>query len=118
MCLKFLLEANPENQKLVSSLEARDVVPNGPSGKAELERMGVDVSLNEDGKVKISSRASGSGSTSANPGVNAAPRSASLARRNEKLNRYRERERSARERFDRLDSNDGQGDFDEAVDFM
>lgn len=59
MCLKFLLESNPENQKLVSTLEAREVVP-GPSGGDALGRMGVDVSLGEDGKVKVTSNGSSS----------------------------------------------------------
>lgn len=57
MCLKFLLESNPENQKLVSSLEAREVVQ-GPSSGDALGRMGVDVSLGEDGKVKVTSNGS------------------------------------------------------------
>ncbi|KIV92174.1 hypothetical protein PV10_06634 [Exophiala mesophila] len=105
MCLKFLLEANPENQKLVSSLEAREVVPNGPSGREELERMGVDVSLSEEGKVKVSGRSS--------------TRSASgSARRNEAMNRERQREKIARERMEQLTVNDGVGEFDEEVDFM
>ena len=105
MCLKFLLEANPENQKLVSSLEAREVVPNGPSGREELERMGVDVSLSEEGKVKVSGRSSA--------------RSASgSARRNEAINRERQREKIARERMEQLTVNDGVGEFDEEVDFM
>ena len=56
ICLKFHLESNPENQKLVSSLEAREVVP-GPSGSDALNRMGVDVSVGEDGKVKVTSNA-------------------------------------------------------------
>lgn len=109
MCLKFLLEANPENQKLVGSLEARQVVPNGPSGKAELERMGVDVSLSEEGKVKVSGRSSGHSSA----------RSASAtARRNDAINRDRQREKVARERMEQLAVNDGEGEFDEEVDFM
>ncbi|KAK5046495.1 hypothetical protein LTR84_008298 [Exophiala bonariae] len=54
MCLKFLLESNPVNQKLVSSLEAREVVP-PPSGDDTLSRMGVDVRVGDDGKVKVTS---------------------------------------------------------------
>lgn len=54
MCLKFLLESNPANQKLVSSLEAREVVP-PPSGDDTLNRMGVDVRVGDDGKVKVTS---------------------------------------------------------------
>ena len=103
MCLKFLLEANPENQALVSSLEAREVAPTDSSGKDVLEKMGVDVALGEDGKVKVT-RSQGQG-----------PRKAEWL-----LKKERERDRagasgsgsarrmsqeslSARERFARLD---------------
>lgn len=57
MCLKFLLESNPVNQKLVSSLEAREVV-SGPTGDDAMNRMGVNVRVGEDGKVKVSSNGS------------------------------------------------------------
>src|SRR5690349_14207574 len=59
MCLKFLLEGNAENQALVSSLEAREVVP-GPAGKEALNNMGVQVGLDKDGKVKVVRREEGS----------------------------------------------------------
>jgi len=101
MCLKFLLEANPENQALVSSLEAREVVPADSASKDSLEKMGVDVALGEDGKVKVT-RSQGHGQ---------GPRKAEWL-----LKKERERDRaggsarrmsqesmSARERFARLD---------------
>jgi hypothetical protein len=58
MCLKFLLENNPENQALVSSLEAREVVPpsdagDGVSLRETMEKMGVDVRLGSDGRARI-----------------------------------------------------------------
>ena len=58
MCLKFLLENNPENQALVSSLEAREVVPPQSAGDAlslreTMEKMGVDVRLGSDGRARI-----------------------------------------------------------------
>lgn len=53
MCLKFLLEANPENHALVLSLKAREVVPTDAASKEALEKMGVDVALGEDRKVKV-----------------------------------------------------------------
>ncbi|KAI1625321.1 spinocerebellar ataxia type 10 protein domain-containing protein [Exophiala viscosa] len=52
MCLKFLLESNPENQALVSSLEAREVAPTDTVTKEALEKMGANLDV-ENGKVKI-----------------------------------------------------------------
>ncbi|KAI1608880.1 spinocerebellar ataxia type 10 protein domain-containing protein [Exophiala viscosa] len=52
MCLKFLLESNPENQALVSSLEAREVAPTDAVTKEALEKMGANLDV-ENGKVKI-----------------------------------------------------------------
>lgn len=53
MCLKFLLESNPENQALVSSLEAREVVQPDTSTKETLDKMGVEVQIGEDGKPRV-----------------------------------------------------------------
>lgn len=53
MCLKFLLESNPENQALVSSLEAREVAQPDSKTKETLSNMGVELVLGEDGKPKI-----------------------------------------------------------------
>ncbi|EXJ53939.1 hypothetical protein A1O7_09276 [Cladophialophora yegresii CBS 114405] len=58
MCLKFLLENNPENQALVSSLEAREVVPPPDTGDAmsiteALDKLGMDVALMPDGRAKV-----------------------------------------------------------------
>ena len=58
MCLKFLLENNPENQALVSSLEAREVVPpqNAPdavSMRETMDKLGVDVRLGNDGRARV-----------------------------------------------------------------
>lgn len=50
MCLKFLLEGNRENQRLVEELEAREVVKD--DGGA-LERSGYEAIINEAGKLSI-----------------------------------------------------------------
>jgi hypothetical protein len=60
MCLKFLLENNPANQALVSSLEAREVVPPPDAGDAvaiteALDKLGLDVTLGSDGRARMSS---------------------------------------------------------------
>ncbi|KAK4948718.1 hypothetical protein LTR10_012722 [Elasticomyces elasticus] len=56
MCLKFLLESNPENQALVSSLEAREVAPSDDVTKEALEKMGANLDV-ESGKVKLTALA-------------------------------------------------------------
>lgn len=58
MCLKFLLENNPENQALISSLEAREVVPppdtqDAMSLRETMDRIGLDVRLGSDGKARM-----------------------------------------------------------------
>jgi hypothetical protein len=58
MCLKFLLENNPENQALVSSLEAREVVSpqnaeDAMSLRETMDKMNVDVRLGSDGRVRL-----------------------------------------------------------------
>ncbi|KIW29592.1 uncharacterized protein PV07_05398 [Cladophialophora immunda] len=58
MCLKFLLENNPENQALVSSLEAREIVPPPGEKDAEIvrettERLGLEVRLGSDGRARV-----------------------------------------------------------------
>ena len=58
MCLKFLLENNSENQALVTSLEAREVVPpqNAPDAetmKETMDKLGVDVRLGHDGRARV-----------------------------------------------------------------
>jgi palmitoyltransferase len=50
MCLKFLLEGNRENQRLVEELEAREVVKDEGG---VLERSGYDAMINEAGKLSI-----------------------------------------------------------------
>lgn len=50
MCLKFLLEGNRENQKIVEELEAREVVKD-ESGI--LERSGLEAVLDQTGKLSI-----------------------------------------------------------------
>ncbi|KAL9110481.1 MAG: hypothetical protein Q9227_005025 [Pyrenula ochraceoflavens] len=50
MCLKFLLEGNRENQKIVEALEAREVVE---ETRKELEKHGMEASVGEDGKVRV-----------------------------------------------------------------
>ncbi|CAG8115070.1 unnamed protein product [Penicillium olsonii] len=50
MCLKFLLEGNRENQRLVEELEAREVV-NKDGGV--LERAGYEAMINQAGKLAI-----------------------------------------------------------------
>ncbi|OCT46302.1 hypothetical protein CLCR_01349 [Cladophialophora carrionii] len=64
MCLKFLLENNPENQALVSSLEAREVVAPPDPGDAmsiteALDKLGMDVALMPDGRAKVIRREGG-----------------------------------------------------------
>lgn len=54
MCLKFLLEGNRENQRLVEELEAREVV-NKDGGV--LERSGYEAMINQAGKLAIRSKA-------------------------------------------------------------
>jgi hypothetical protein len=61
MCLKFLLENNPANQALVSSLEAREVVPppdkhDELSMRETLDKLGVDVRLGADGRARVERR--------------------------------------------------------------
>lgn len=82
MCLKFLLESNEENQKLVKTLEAREVVP-GPGGQEAMESMGIDVRLGQNGKVKVVGRRGETGQQS---------------------QRRAEAERVTRERLTRLDA--------------
>ncbi len=58
MCLKFLLENNPENQALVSSLEAREVVPptnttDAASMRETMDKLGVDVKVGSDGRARV-----------------------------------------------------------------
>lgn len=53
MCLKFLLEGNRENQRLVEELEAREVV-NKDGGV--LERAGYEAMINQAGKLAIRSK--------------------------------------------------------------
>ncbi|KAI1834506.1 hypothetical protein DTO006G1_149 [Penicillium roqueforti] len=54
MCLKFLLEGNRENQRLVEELEAREVVNNDGG---VLERSGYEAMINQAGKLAIRSKA-------------------------------------------------------------
>ncbi|KIX98440.1 uncharacterized protein Z520_05741 [Fonsecaea multimorphosa CBS 102226] len=68
MCLKFLLENNPENQALVSSLEAREIVPPPGAGEKDAEilretteRLGLEVRLGEDGRARLVRREGGQG---------------------------------------------------------
>lgn len=50
MCLKFLLEGNPENQKVVEELEAREVVKDDGG---VLERSGFEAVIDRAGKLAI-----------------------------------------------------------------
>ncbi|OQE29061.1 hypothetical protein PENFLA_c004G04371 [Penicillium flavigenum] len=54
MCLKFLLEGNRENQRLVEELEAREVVSNDGG---VLERSGYEAMINQAGKLAIRPKA-------------------------------------------------------------
>lgn len=62
MCLKFLLEGNDENKKIVSELEGREIMQGDRAGAGNqvdmLRDMGVEVSLDK-GKVKITTAAAG-----------------------------------------------------------
>ncbi|KAJ5287452.1 hypothetical protein N7478_003138 [Penicillium angulare] len=53
MCLKFLLEGNRENQRLVEELEAREVVSNDGG---VLEKNGYEAMINQAGKLAIRSK--------------------------------------------------------------
>lgn len=58
MCLKFLLENNPENQALISSLEAREIVPppetpDGMSLRETMDKLGLEPRLGSDGKARM-----------------------------------------------------------------
>lgn len=55
MCLKFLLEGNKENQEIVEQLEPKGIVD---EMRAELERLGVEATIGEDGKVKVTQKRS------------------------------------------------------------
>lgn len=55
MCLKFLLEGNPENQKLIEELEARKVVED-KSGV--LEKNGLEAVIDATGKLNIQQKKS------------------------------------------------------------
>lgn len=103
MCLKFLLESNPVNQKLVSSLEAREVV-SGPTGDDAMNRMGVNVRVGEDGKVKVSSNGTAPQARPSRPQDRAAATSSSL-----------EDEAAAHQKLEKLDlSDDGGGSGEQA----
>lgn len=110
MCLKFLLESNPENQKLVSSLEAREVV-SGPSGGDALSRMGVDVSVGEDGKVKVTSNASNAQAKQ----LRHQERESASSSSKDKVSKRAASEDGARQKLEKLDL-DGDGSSD--VEFM
>ncbi|KIW14519.1 hypothetical protein PV08_07303 [Exophiala spinifera] len=56
MCLKFLLENNPENQALVSSLEAREVATPDATTQEVIDKMNIKFQLNKDGKVELSDK--------------------------------------------------------------
>lgn len=49
MCLKFLLEGNRENQDVVESLEAQEVV----GGQEPLRQAGMEAKVDEEGKVRL-----------------------------------------------------------------
>jgi palmitoyltransferase len=51
MCLKFLLEGNKENQKVVEELEARQVVQG--EGSQLLEKGGMEAVIDENGRVVV-----------------------------------------------------------------
>lgn len=50
MCLKFLLEGNRENQRLVEELEAREVVKDD---SGVLEKNGYEAMIDQTGKLAI-----------------------------------------------------------------
>ncbi|KAI5288902.1 copper transport protein [Ascosphaera aggregata] len=66
MCLKFLLDHNHENQKIVEGLEAREVVKDNTG---VLERNGYQVVLNEVGKLAIQAKKDSSTESRVQPGV-------------------------------------------------
>lgn len=54
ICIRFLLEGNPENQKIVAQLEAKGVVKN-----KDLEEAGYEVKVNKEGEIKLTSKPKG-----------------------------------------------------------
>ncbi len=61
MCLKFLLEGNRENQRLVEELEAREVVKDDGG---VLERSGYEAMIDQAGKLAIRPQEAAQGSPS------------------------------------------------------
>lgn len=61
MCLKFLLEGNRENQRLVEELEAREVVKDDGG---VLERSGYEAMIDQAGKLAIRPKEAAQGSSS------------------------------------------------------
>jgi hypothetical protein len=56
MCLKFLLEGNPDNQALISSLEARDPEASSELTADESAEAGIKFKPGETGKMRLSVR--------------------------------------------------------------
>lgn len=54
MCLKFLLESNPENQALVSSLESRKVATDDAMTQEVIDTMNLNFQFDKDGKLQLS----------------------------------------------------------------
>ena len=54
ICIRFLLEGNPENQKIVAQLEAKGVVKD-----KDLEEAGYEVKVNKEGEIKLTSKPKG-----------------------------------------------------------
>lgn len=52
ICIRFLLEGNPDNQKIVAQLEAKGVVKD-----KDLEEAGYEVKVNKEGEIKLTSKA-------------------------------------------------------------
>ncbi|CAL9733343.1 copper transport protein 86 [Monosporozyma servazzii] len=52
VCIRFLLEGNAENQKIVAELEAKGVVKND-----DLEEAGFEVDVNKGGEIKLTAKA-------------------------------------------------------------
>lgn len=52
VCIRFLLEGNAENQRIVAELEAKGVVKND-----DLEEAGLEVDINKGGEIKLTAKA-------------------------------------------------------------
>ncbi|KAK6386072.1 hypothetical protein LTS17_001646 [Exophiala oligosperma] len=56
MCIRFLLEDNPENKALVAQLQAREMAPLDGATQEVMDKMNLKFQLGKDGKVELSEK--------------------------------------------------------------